>query len=238
VTNEYHLRATRSVCAEPFARRQVPLAWTGPESGRAPDEPFRPTDLAPMIRPLDPADLRAGLQGALRRWWLVPAFHRGPVAAWKSLCANAPVETLDTSPIFRDAYARRRALIPLTSFIVHDQPPGWRKGQPKRRWEVTWIPKDEADRVRFFAGIWERATPSDLAEPLESFAFVTGSPGPDLAAIQDRQPAVLTLAEGLAWLDLDGPGKAGLVTETPAGTYRLTEAPRDAVMSREMRRAL
>lgn len=92
---------------------------------------------------------------------------------------------------------------------------------------MTWAPRDERDRVRFFAGVWDRSHPTDYAEPLDSFAFVTGPPGPDVAAVHDRQPAVLTLEEGLAWLALDGPGKAGLVTETPAGTYTLTERPRE-----------
>ena len=38
---------------------------------------------------------------------------------------------------------------------------------------------------------------------------------------------MLTFAQGLEWLRLDGPGKAALVTETPPGTYRLTERPRE-----------
>jgi hypothetical protein len=45
-------------------------------------------------------------------------------------------------------------------------------------------------------------------------------------------------AQGLDWLRLDGPGKAGLTTDTPAGTYRLAERPRESLMSPEMRRAL
>ncbi|HEX4199759.1 MAG TPA: SOS response-associated peptidase family protein [Caulobacteraceae bacterium] len=143
------------------------------------------------------------------------------------MCTNARIETIDTAAAFRDPYRTRRALIPITSFIEYDDPPGWKKGQPKRRWEVSWEPKDEFDRVRYLAGLWDRAAPADLAEPLESFTFVTGPPGPDIAAIHDREPAVLTFDEGLEWLRLDGPGKAALVTETPAGAYRLAERRRE-----------
>lgn len=231
---EFHLRTHPGEDLRRF--EAAPVFWIDTPPARGRDEPVRPTDLAFMIRPTDPADPGRGLEGVTRRWWMVPAFHKGPVAAWKTLCANAEIEALDASPLFREAYAGRRALVPLTSFIAYEEPPGWRKGQPKRRWEATWTPSDSTDQVRYFAAIWDRAETAD--GPLESFAIVTGPAGADIAGLQDSQPAVLTLAQGLAWLKLDGPGKTGLVTETPAGTYELTEAPRDSVMSREMRRAL
>lgn len=233
---EFHLRTHPG--EDPRRFESAPVFWTDTPPARGRDEPIRPTDLAFMIRPTDPADPAAGLEGVTRRWWMVPAFHRGPVAAWKTLCANAELEAVDASPLFRDAYAARRALVPLTSFIAYEEPAGWRKGQPKRRWEATWTPTDTADQVRYFAAIWDVATPSDLDAPLESFAIVIRPAGPDLAAIQPTEPVVLTLEEGLAWLKLDGPGKAALAAPAPAGTYELTEQPRDVVMSREMRRAL
>ena len=113
-----------------------------------------------------------------------------------------------------------------------------KKGQPKRRWEVTWTPHDEGDAVRYFAGIWDRATTSDMDAPLDSFAIVTGAAGADISGIGSTQPVVMSLEEGLGWLDLGGPGKAGLVTQTPVGTYSLTEKPREALMSRDLRRAI
>jgi putative SOS response-associated peptidase YedK len=236
--NEFQNRIKRGEYADAFSQIKIPMHWADPEPNRDPDDPVRPTNRAAMIRPVDPANPRAGLEGVERRWWMIPYFHKAPVSAWKSMCTNARIETVDTTPAFREAYKRRRALIPVSSFIEYDEPPGWKKGQPKRRWEVSWTPTSEADKVRFFAGIWDRAHPSDLAEPIESFAFVTGPPGPEVGAVHDRQPALLTLEQGLEWLDLSGPGKAALVTETPPGTYRVTEAPRAQLMTAEMRKAL
>ena len=236
--NEYQLRLNRGAYDDVFREIKIPFKWADATPNRDMDQPFKPTNRSTMIRPTDPADPNAGLEGLECRWWLVPFFHKGPVNGWKSMCTNARIETVDTAPTFREAYKRRRALIPITSFIEYDEPPGWKKGQPKRRWEVTWNPTDEADVVRYFAGVWERSNPTDLEAPLESFAFITGPPGPDVAAVHDRQPAVLTLVEGLEWLDLDGAGKAALITETPAGTYALFERPRDSIMSPEMRRTL
>lgn len=208
------------------------------DGDRAPGDPIRPTNLAAMIRVKNPADPHAGCERVTCRWWMVPYFHHGPVTDWRAMSTIAPIETIDTSPPYRQAYAHRRALVPVTSFVGLDEPPGWKKGQPKRRWEVTWTSKDKGDQDRYFAAIWDRATPSDMAEPLDSFAIITGPSGADLAAIGKHQPVVLSLEQGLDWLDLGGPGKAGLTTQTPAGTYTLTERPRDALMSREMRRAI
>lgn len=206
--------------------KRVPFHWRSAPSNRPLDVPFKPTNRAPMIRAIDAADPAAGLECIDTRWWLVPFFHKGPVSAWKSMCTNAKIETVDTAPTFRDAYKRRRALIPLTSFIEYDEPPGWKNGMRKRRWDVSWEPKDQFDQVRYFAGLWERSNPTDLTEPLESFAFITGPPGSDVAPLHDRQPAVLTLEQGMEWLRLDRPGKAVLVTATPLHTYRPVEAAR------------
>jgi putative SOS response-associated peptidase YedK len=206
---------------------RIPIRRNEPTSNRPLDQPLKPTNRATMLRPVDPADPAAGLESVDRRWWMVPFFHKGPASAWKSICTNARIETVDTAPAFREAYRRRRALIPITSFIEYDEPPGWKKGHPKRRWEITWAPTDDFDQVRYLAGIWDRANPTDVTEPLESFAFVTGPPGAAVGAVHDREPAVLTFDQGMDWLRLDGPGKAALITATPAETYQVSERPRE-----------
>lgn len=122
----------------------------------------------------------------------------------------------------------------LTDFIESDTPPDWKAKQPKRRWSITWTPQDEADRVRYFAGIWDRWEPPGQ-EPVESFAFVTGPPGQAFSAPQPdtgkplhaRQAGVLTFDQGMEWLQLDGPGKAILSDPEPIGGFVLTPRPRE-----------
>lgn len=221
--NEYQSRVTRGLLRDEFRQLKIPFDWADAEPNRPLNRPIKPTNRATIIRPLDPADPMAGVEGLDIRWWLVPFFHRKPLKDWRAICTNARLETVDTAGTFRDAYKRRRCLVPLTSFIEYSEPPGWKKGQPKTRWEIGW----PQGGVRYFAGLWERSNPADHPDGLESFAFVTGPAGPDVAAIHDRQPPVLTLDQGLEWLRLDGPGRALLETPPAPGTYTLAERPRE-----------
>jgi putative SOS response-associated peptidase YedK len=233
--NEFCFAATRAALDAAFDQSGVPIRWADTPSNRPPAEPIKPTNRVTILRPIDPAQPRAGLEGLDLRWWMVPAFHKGPVNDWRTMCTNARVETVDTAPTFRNAYRAHRCLVPLTAFIAYGEPPGWKKGQPKMRHEITWSGDQD---IRYFAGLWEQSHPADLPEGLQSFAFVTGPAGPDLQPLQDRAPAVLTLDQGLEWLDLDGPGKAAFAAPASANAYTVAHAPRDAIMSAEMRRLI
>ncbi|MDP1985986.1 SOS response-associated peptidase, partial [Phenylobacterium sp.] len=180
--NEYLKRAAATNLAELFSEYGIPLRIDEAAPNRALDEPIRPTERATVLRPLDPARPTAGLEMVDLRWWLVPAFHRGPVKDWRAMSTNARIETVATAPTFKDAYRHRRCLVPLTSFIEYSEPAGWKKGQPKQRNEISWAGGD----IRFFAGLWERATPADFPEGLESFTFITGPAAPDVRPIHDR----------------------------------------------------
>jgi putative SOS response-associated peptidase YedK len=231
--NEYRQRFTRQQITDQFSQLKIPMRWADAEANRPREEPIKPTDRATILRPVDPARPAAGLEGLDIRWWLVPAFHKGAVKDWRSMCTNARFETVDTAPTFRGAYKARRCLVPVSSFIEYSEPEGWRKGKPKMRHEISW-----GDELRYFAGLWERATPADLPEGVESFTFVTGPACPDVQPIHDRTPAVLTIDQGLTWLDLEGPGKAAFAEPACAGTYTVAHAPRDAVLSAELRRLI
>lgn len=171
--NEYQLRVGRDPLAWEFSQVKVPVTWADPIPNRDLDQPFKPTNRATIIRPIDPADPMAGVEGLDIRWWLIPFFHKGAIKDWRSMCTNAKIETVDTAPTFRDAYRKRRCLVPLTSIIEYSEPPGWKKGLPKTRNEITWAEGD----VRYFAGIWERSNPTDMRDGLQSFAFITGPAG-------------------------------------------------------------
>lgn len=217
--NEYQLRVHRADYDAAFRGRGVDSLWLDPEPNRPPERSFRPTDRAPLLR----LGASGGLEGLEARWWLTPAFHRGPVSAWKAMCTNARIETVSTAPAFRDASRSGRCLVPATAFFEYDQPPGWRKGQAKRRWEITWPETSPAGPLRVFAGVSARAYPADHPDGLDSFAIITRPAGPALAALHDRQPAVVSLEAGLAWLR-DG-DLAALQAASSGADLRLAEAP-------------
>lgn len=219
--NEYQKRVGRDAIEEAFRHVKVPIRWADPEPNRPLDQPIRPTERATVLRPQDPLLPLAGLEGLEMRWWLVPHYHRGPLSSYRAMTTNARIETVDQSPAFRDAYRRRRCLVPLTSFIEYSEPNGWKKGKPKQRNEIDW----PGGGIRFFAGIWDQSSPAEHPEGLSSFAFITGPAPEDVAPVHDRSPAVLTLEQGLEWLDLEGPGKSG-IAPAAKGTLRIRISPR------------
>lgn len=222
--NEYNVSMPRDLMRDQFSQLKIPFDWADPTPNRDLSKSIRPTNRAPIIRPIDPANPAAGLEGLDIRWKMVPFFYKGALADFKPMTTNAKIETVDTTQAYREAYKSRRCLVPLTSFVEYDEPPGWKKGDRKRRWEIGWA----GGGVRYFAGLWARSHPTDFPEGLDSYAFVTGPAGPDVAPVHNRQPPVLTLEEGMEWLRLDGPGKAMLELLRPPGTFTLTERPRDA----------
>ncbi len=119
------------------------------------------------------------------RFGLKPAWAQGPAA--KPL-VNARAETVADKPFFREAFRRRRALVPATAW--YERP---RRGADKapRLFRRT-------DRALFaFAGLWEPGP--------GGFALVTVAPNPVAATIHDRMPAVLAPDDEAAWLDPAAP---------------------------------
>src|SRR5688500_14994412 len=75
-----------------------------PESNFPPRYNIAPTDQIPIIR-VDPRD--GEREPVMARWGLVPWFSK---AMPKVPHINARVETVDQKPLFREAFAKRRAL--------------------------------------------------------------------------------------------------------------------------------
>jgi len=143
-----------------------------------------PTQDAPVVT------LRDGIRYLeMMRWGLVP-FWAGKEGARPPLMINARVEGVQTKPMFRDALARRRCLVPADGFFE------WKK-QGKTK-QPMWIHPKQGD-VFAFAGLWARAKTD--AGDVRSFAIVTGPPNPLVAPIHDRMPVILPKAAWNAWLD-------------------------------------
>jgi putative SOS response-associated peptidase YedK len=115
--NRYGYLAPVSRLADAFSQTRIPLRFKdGAIPNIEPREHIRPTNTAPIIRPLDRDDPTAGVELVDARWWLVPFFHKKTVKEWKPMCTNARSETVATTAAFREPYKRRRCLVPATHF--------------------------------------------------------------------------------------------------------------------------
>src|SRR5665213_631482 len=214
--NRYGYLAPISRLVDEFSQVRIPLVFKdGAIPNVEPREHIRPTNTAPIIRPLDPADPFVGVEMVDARWWLIPFFHRKGVKDWKPMCTNARAETVATAATFREAFKRRRCLVPATHFFEWTGEKG-----AKTMWRFT-----KADSEVFcFPGLWDVAHTTDGR--IESFTIVTTAPGPDCEPYHHRQPVVLEPDQWATWLDLSADPapclRAGL--EGVIAVERATEA--------------
>lgn len=143
-----------------------------------------PTDEASVVVQRD--DRRAVVA---YRWGLQPAWM-DPGRAAKAF--NARAETLATSGLFRDAFRRRRCLVPVDGFYE------WRRAGSRRI--PTWI-HDPDGAPLALAGLWTGRQDEETGEWLRSFTIVTSPPNTLLADIHDRMPVIIPPAAWTAWLD-------------------------------------
>jgi putative SOS response-associated peptidase YedK len=145
-----------------------------------------PTQEVPIVRRTRDG---AGRELLLVRWGLVPYWAEDPKIGNRLI--NARAETLARAPAFRDAYARRRCLVPADGFFE------WRR-DGKVRQPLLVRRRDQAPFA--FAGLWER-WPQPGSGVLRSCTIVTCPPNALIAQVHDRMPVILASADFERWLD-------------------------------------
>lgn len=128
---------------------------------------------------------------------------------------NARAETAATRPTFRDAFARRRCLVPADGFYE------W-KTTPEGRVPI-WF-HDPRGKLLLLAGLYEDDVPAgDGTSFVRRFVVLTTAPNRIVREVHDRMPAVLTPEEAQAWLrapvrDVLHPASDELLIATPVST--------------------
>ena len=144
------------------------------------------------------------------RWGLVPFWADDPSIGARLI--NARAETLAGKPSFREAFRKRRCLVPVDGFYE------WKaEGKRKQGYAIR-----RRDRTPFaFAGLWERwngpkGGPA-LAEPLETLTIVTTTANAVLKPLHDRMPVILDQTDWDLWLDPAAPPSVleGLLKPAP-----------------------
>ena len=122
------------------------------------------------------------------RWGLVPFWAKDIKVGFANI--NAKAEGIDSRPAFREAFNRRRCLVPLDCFYE------WKKlGKDRQPYAVGLATR----RLMALAGLWENWR-SPAGETLRSFTIVTTAPNSLLAEIHHRMPVIIAPENWPAWL--------------------------------------
>lgn len=165
-----------------------------------PDYNMAPTKLAPVIigrRDDDAPAPRPRRELLTARWGLVPSWAKDPAIGNRMI--NARSETVAEKPAYKQAFARRRALVPADGYYE------WyagtaREGEKKPAKQPFYItPKDGS--VLAMAGLYEFWKDRAADEWLVTFTILTTTAEDDLGHVHERMPLFLEPDAYDEWLD-------------------------------------
>ena len=125
------------------------------------------------------------------KWGLVPSWAKDASLGAKLI--NARSETVAEKPAFREAFKRRRCLIPADGFFE------WARTDGKKQ---PYFFRMSDEQPFSFAGLWERWQGAD-GEVVGSCAILTTAANELLQPVHDRMPVILHPEDYSLWLDED-----------------------------------
>ena len=141
-------------------------------------------------------------EAAMMRWGLIPFWAKD--MAIGNTMINARAETVTEKPSFRQAFGKRRCLIPADGFFE------WEKlaSGKKQPW---WI-RMQNEEPFAMAGLWETwspktksATPGETqsaeSKAVQSCTILTINANADMQSLHDRMPVILPIEAWAAWLN-------------------------------------
>jgi putative SOS response-associated peptidase YedK len=156
-----------------------------PTPNIAPSWNVAPTDPLPVVR----YDAKAGERSLdVMRWGLVPFWAKDIKVGFANI--NAKAEGIEGKPAFREAFQRRRCLVPVDNFYE------WKKtAAGKQPYAIALADR----RLMALAGLWENWR-SSTGEWVRSFAIMTTTPNELCVEIHNRMPVVLKTEAWPVWL--------------------------------------
>src|SRR5215813_7645535 len=154
----------------------------------APRYNIAPSQIIPVIRHARSGDDLREMAGC--KWGLIPFWAKDPKIGNNLI--NAKAETIAEKPSFKQAFAKRRCLIPADGFYE------WKK-QGKAPSQPIYIRR--RDKGLFaFAGLWEEwKTPE--GERLPTCTIITTEPNELIAKFHHRMAVILRPEDEQTWLD-------------------------------------
>ena len=122
------------------------------------------------------------------RWGLVPHWAKDPSIGAK--LNNARGESVAGKPSFRDAFKRRRCLIPASGFYE------WKsEGRSKQPYYFSL----KSGETMALAGLWESRTMPD-GSVLRTTCIITTAANALMAPVHDRMPVIISPGNWQVWL--------------------------------------
>lgn len=140
------------------------------------------------------------------RWGLIP-FWMKEIPKTAPLI-NARCETVASKPSFRNAYKKRRCLIPADGFYE------WQK---KDNAKQPFYIKLKNQDLFTFAGLWERWETADKV--IESCTILTCEANEDMKSIHMRMPVIIDPGHYQSWFKNENP--ADLLVPYPNGRLQI-----------------
>src|SRR5687767_378861 len=124
------------------------------------------------------------------QWGLIPCWAKNAHVGRRLI--NARLDSVAAKPAFREAWQRRRCLIPASGFYEWSEPRDGRKR--------PYFIRPRSEPLLAIAGLWERwRKPS--GEKLETCVIVTTDANAQLVQIHDRMPLLIPRDAQALWLD-------------------------------------
>lgn len=145
------------------------------------------------------------------KWGLVPSWAKDPAIGNRMI--NARAETLSEKPSFRDAFKKRRCIVPASGFYEWDK-----KGNGAGTKQPFYFYLKERE-VFGFAGLYEEWLDRATGEVLETCTIITTEANEVLEPVHDRMPVILKANDYEQWLDAketDSARLANLLVPFPA----------------------
>jgi putative SOS response-associated peptidase YedK len=157
------------------------------DSTFAPSYNVAPQSFQPVVR-LDSETAEREL--TIMRWGLVPFWSKDGKAGYSTI--NAKAETITTSPMFREAFKRRRCVVPADLYYE------WQRIDEKTKQPYAIALKDGS--LFAFAGLWDAWEDKASGQYSETYTIITTDPNEVMQPIHDRMPVILKPQDYGLWL--------------------------------------
>jgi putative SOS response-associated peptidase YedK len=178
-------RSTQQVLADWFGVELEDMPWFAPSFNVAPQS------TQPVVRVSRDS---GGREFSLMRWGLVPFWAKDAKFGYSTI--NARAEEAPTKPAYREAFKKRRCLVPADAFYE------WKRLDAKTK--QPFVIALKSGEPYGFAGLWESWRPKQ-GDPLETFTILTTDPNELMQSIHNRMPVILEPRDYNRWLDSANP---------------------------------